>query len=200
MTNLPQWHLHVTVKPHANWTLHDVASALERDVIHHGMKPVVITNHFRDPRRMPYKEIIPTKHFSGTEAEATRELFNMGVTLNNRGWRVKRLKIEGNPELPEVCELPKSGAAYAIRQRALYYETHIKIDDWEVPMAVKHGFAISSTGNTARMIATYRHPALGNVYEHGVHLMGAFDRDEVVHVEAAVLDTAPELDEEWLRQ
>jgi hypothetical protein len=41
---------------------------------------------------------------------------------------------------------------------------------------------------------------MGSVYEHAVHLIGAFDRNEHARVEAAVLDTAPELDEEWLRQ
>lgn len=114
-----RWHLHVTVRPHWSWSLRDVAGALEREIERHDIKPVVVTNHLRDGRS--YRELIPTKHFEGSEADASRELFMMGMLLNNAGWRVRRLKIEGDARI-----VPNG--------RALYYEAHVKSPRVDVPL------------------------------------------------------------------
>ncbi len=167
------WHLHVTVQPHWSWSLKDVSSALQRDIDRHGIRPIVVTNVFHaDPARN-YKELIPTKNFKGTEAEASREIFKMGILLNNAGWRVKRLKIEGNPSI--------------IREgRALYYETHLK--------DVAHDKFPISTNAKGQRIATYRRATLDEVR------LVADGYPPPTRIEAAVLDTAPELDHDWINQ
>lgn len=179
------WHLHVTVQPHWSWTLSDVASALARDVERHGVKPVVITNHFRDPLRQPYKELIPTQHFEGDEATATRRIFNLGVLLNNAGWRVRRLKIEGDPRDPDVA------------RRAIYFETHLKNPQHVGPLA-----APRSTNARGDTFFTIRRSLACHIYEeierwNDVYRYGLDPRP---HVEAAVLDTNPALDADWINE
>lgn len=192
------WHLHVTVSPNRNWHIADISSALAVDIRTHNIKPVVLTNVFDDHRRN-YKELIPTKHFSGSEAEATRELFHMGVLLNNSGWRVRRLKIEGDPS-HRLQQTSVEGGAL-VRQRAIYYECHVKISPGLVLVARNLHMAISTTAKNT--FATVRHPTMGYVYSKASELIAtAFQYDGLVRhmeIEAAVLDTAPELDDDWLR-
>lgn len=170
------WHLHVTVQPHWSWTLTDVASALQRDIERHGVKPVVVTNHFRDGRS--YKELIPTKHVVGTESEAARTLFNLGILLNNAGWRVRRLKIEG-----DARRVPPG--------RALYYEAHVKAS------RITHVLP-RSTNAKGEDIFTVRDVDLMTVRQT---LNGWWPDGAISHrIEAAVLDTRPEMDEEWINE
>lgn len=172
------WHLHVTVKPPKEWRLVDVQRALEQDITRIGMKPIVVTNHFRDGRA-PYKELIPTKHVRGSEADAAREIFHMGVQLNNSGWRVKRLKIEGDASKASVAN------------RAIYYETHLKSLTPDSPLVVKERLPLSTNAKGDR-IYTMRRYVLAQIQ---IALLGMDYRTE-----AAVLDTAPELDSEWMNQ
>lgn len=169
------WHLHVTVRPHWSWTLTDVASALRRDIERHGIRPVVVTNHFRDGRPS-YKELIPTLHVEGDEAHASREIFRMGVLLNNAGWRVKRLKIEGDARM-----IPYG--------RALYYEAHIKS---YVPM--KLPFSTNAKGES---IYTARHADLLDLHMMLDELLQPTD---LRRIEATVLDTNPAMDHDWINQ
>jgi len=175
-----RWHLHVTVQPHWSWTLTDVASALARDVERHDVHPVVITNHFRDPARPPYREMIPTAHHEGDEASAARRIFSLGVLLNNAGWRVKRLKIEGDPTNEDVA------------RRALYFETHIKCQQAPAPL---------STNARGDRIFTVRRQYITDVDDEIAHWRDMCVVDPFIQykVEAAVLDTNPGMDEEWLR-
>lgn len=171
------WHLHVTVRPHWSWTLKDVASALQRDVERHGVRPIVVTNHFRTPGRPPYKELIPTKHFRGTETDASREIFKIGVLLNNSGWRVRRLKIEGD-------------ARTVPHGRALYYEAHVRdrAASGHLPWSVN---AKGEVIYTARRTYLFD---LNNLLDRTIPITAAR------RIEAAVLDTRPELDEEWINE
>lgn len=177
-----RWHLHVTVRPQRSWSHADVVAALTQDIERYGIKPVVVTNHMRDGTS--YRELIPTKHWVGDEASASRELFRMGVLLNNSGWRVRRLKIEGD-------------ATRVLAGRALYYEAHVKdppCPDDRVPR---------STNSRGQSIYTVRHPAMGAVYEGALRLYGLDPYDDhapPIKIEAAVLDTRPELDDEWMGQ
>lgn len=177
------WHLHVTVLPHWSWTLTDVASALRRDVERHGVRPIVITNHFRNANRAPYKELIPTKHFRGSEADASREIFRMGVLLNNAGWRVKRLKIEGDPS--------------KIREgRPLYYEAHVK-----VPGGAPLPDLPYSTNAKGEHICTARFTNYTETWNRVVFAHMHMKLDTLpIRIEAAVLDTNPQLDEEWINE
>lgn len=177
------WHLHVTVKPPHQWSFTDITRALECDMVRMGARPVVVTNHFA-PRhnRPPYKELIPTKHFKGSESNASREIFKMGVLLNNSGWRVKRLKIEGDARSMRIPE-----------GRALYYETHIKgapIDG-----------APRSTNAKGQAILTVRRGTLRDVRDACLNLFADTGHEcPVLRIEAIVLDTAPELDHDWINQ
>jgi hypothetical protein len=177
MTDQPHWHLHVTVKPHWTWTLRDVTEALRRDIERYDIKPVVITNHFRDPARKPYRELIPTKHFQGSETEAHREIFHMGVLLNNAGWRVKRLKIEGDPRV-------------VTPGRAIYYECHLRNVQWIDHLLPKSTTA-RSTFHTGRRQSTIA------LRELVLPLLPRELHDDI-HYEACVYDTAPELDADWI--
>jgi hypothetical protein len=176
------WHLHVTVLPHWSWSLSDVASALRRDVERHGVRPIVVTNHFRDPARSPYKELIPTKHFRGSEADASREIFRMGVLLNNAGWRVKRLKIEGDARSMRIPE-----------GRALYYEAHVKNP------SVDLGFP-RSTNAKGDVIQTIRKHVMRDVRDSALNAYADRGVCPLLRIEAAVLDTNPQLDEEWINE
>jgi len=183
------WHLHITVQPHWSWNVKDVASALQREIERFGAKPVVITNVFRDERRN-YKELIPTKHVRGTEAEASREIFQMGVLLNNAGWRVRRLKIEGDP-------------AHIKEGRALYYESHLK----NPALGVRASLGLrapTSTNAKGDHIVTVRRPTYESVVETmvGWRDAGLVDADTVrdARIEAAVLDTNPALDADWINE
>ncbi len=181
------WHLHVTVAPHKSWNRVDFTRALVHDAQKHSFRPVVVTNvipaqpaHGR-PERF-YRELIPTRHVRGTEAEATREIFQMGVLLNNAGWRVRRLKIEGS-----ASRVPAG--------RALYYETHLK------NLNPLPKFVPMSTNQRGDMIHTLRKHtmddmeiALDSVF---VDFIGNLDQ-RPTKIEACVLDTAPELDDEWM--
>ncbi len=174
-----KWHLHVTVQPHWSWTLSDVTSALKRDIERHEMKPLVITNHFRDPARPSYKELIPSKVVEADdEATASRMIFHMGVLLNNAGWRVKRLKIEGDARSPSV------------QRRAMYFECHLK--NPQIPLE-----APKSTSAKDNVFYTVRRDTLLDV-----QLAIAFwsDVDTYPEIEAAVLDTNPALDADWINQ
>jgi hypothetical protein len=178
------WHLHVTVEPHPSWSYVDVVDALRRDVERHQIRPLVIRNHFRD-NRPSYRELIPTKHHDGDEASASREIFHMGVLLNNAGWRVRRLKVEGNP------------GEGSNERRALYHECHVK-----VPIGTNTRLPISTTAKNT--FATIRRHAIDDVYcevtdlAHDVY--AATQQPVKIEIEAIVLDTAPEMDEEWISQ
>lgn len=176
------WHLHVTVSPHKNWTHANVVEALSCDLVRLHARPLVITNHFHiDPTRN-YKELIPTKHFEGDEAAASREIFHMGVVLNNSGWRVRRLKIEGDARDANN------------HRRAIYFETHIKNASILLP------FPCSSSlkGNVFHTVRCGTTSAIRD------RVLNAYaDTSDVcplLEMEAAVLDTAPELDHDWINQ
>lgn len=178
------WHLHVTVKPHWSWSLTDVASALQRDIERHDIKPVVITNHFHDGSRSSYRELIPTKHVKGTEADASREIFRMGILLNNAGWRVKRLKIEGR-------------ASQVTIGRALYCEVHIKNS------ILPSSAAPCSTNVKGDHIHTIRRATAEDVEMELYHWRDTYNgvfADIPIRIEAAVLDTNPDMDKEWINQ
>lgn len=179
------WHLHVTVQPHWSWSLTDVASALQRDIERHDIKPVVVTNHFHNTPERSYRELIPTKNFKGTEAGASREIFRMGILLNNAGWRVKRLKIEGNP-------------ANIREGRALYYECHLKNTGLS-PLA-----APCSTNVKGDHIHTVRRETILDVEDVVYRLLIDMGHPHLplppLRIEAAVLDTNPDLDKEWINQ
>ncbi len=182
------WHLHVTVQPHWSWSLKDVSSALQRDIDRHGIRPLVVTNHFRDGRQS-YRELIPTKHVRGTEAEASREIFKMGILLNNAGWRVKRLKIEGDP-------------SHIREGRALYYETHFKIPVGENHATYMGRVLPMSTNVKNDIICTLRRNVLLDVQLATDQFFEYRNMRDTVkpRIEAAVLDTAPELDHDWINQ
>lgn len=177
MNDAPHWHLHVTVQPHWTWTLRDVTDALRRDIERHDIKPVVITNHFRDPARKPYRELIPTRHFQGSETDASREIFRMGVLLNNAGWRVRRLKIEGDPRV-------------VTPGRALYYECHLR-NLPSLDISLPRSTTPRSTFHTARRqsMISLREFVLPNIPSE-IH--------DDVRYEVCVHDTAPELDADWI--
>ncbi len=174
------WHLHVTVEPHENWGHADVAEALRRDVERHGVRPLVITNWLCRGERS-YRELIPTKHHEGDEASASREIFHLGVMLNNAGWRVRRLKIEGEPT-PDNA------------RRAIYFETHLR--DAPLPKtaapystSLKHGYH------------TIRRSTYEAVRDCAMDLMITAGRMSLpLEIEAVVMDTAPEMDDEWINQ
>lgn len=177
------FHLHITVQPHWSWTHADLADALTQDVARHGVKPLVITNHFRDGRK-PYKELIPSKVYEAdSESDASREIFRLGVLLNNSGWRVKRLKIEGDPRHP------------AIAARALYYETHLK-NVLATPDLPRSSTAKGNVFHTVRW-STRQMQDVG---------LPSVLRDVLPclrgppEIEAAVLDTNPQLDHDWINQ
>lgn len=179
-----KWHLHVTVQPHWSWTLSDVASALQRDVERHGIKPVVITNHFRDSTRLPYRELIPTKHAEGDEADASRQIFHMGVLLNNAGWRVKRLKIEGSPLDTSVA------------RRALYFETHLKNPLTILPAPMSTNANGDKFYTVRRKYATDLDDEIMSWHDSGI-AESCYSRPIV---EAAILDTNPAMDADWINQ
>jgi hypothetical protein len=178
-----KWHLHITVKPHWNWTFVDVHEALKRDVERHGVKPLVITNHPRGGLQ-PYKELIPSKEVEGDEASASREIFRLGVLLNNAGWRITRLKIEGDP---------REGS---VRNRALYFETHLK----NAPLPLKLApISTTAKGNTFH---TLRAPRYTDIYLQMIRWQDEWPymKDFKYEIEACVLDTNPDLDKEWISQ
>lgn len=186
-TTANTWHLHVTVAPHHNWTSIDLALAIEQDVREQDIKIVAVTNMFRahsirDNRRLNYVELIPTKHLEKiSEAEATACLFHMAHKLRNHGWRVTRLKLEGNTNL-------------VAPGRALYHEGHLTILPENVPAAWGLGLAVSTTKK--RTIATARHASIGALTSK----LGSAQHIAVtpIRIEAATLDTNPGLDREWL--
>jgi hypothetical protein len=176
------WHLHVTVEPAPAWARADVAKALLYDAKKHDFESVVVTNVIpRDPRtgrpERTYRELIPTRHLRGTEAEASAEIFRMGVALNNAGWIVRRLKIEGDARL-------------VYPGRALYYETHMK----NPPRATNLPISRNSRGD---VIHTLRRSNKDDIKLALFNIFG--DDAEYPRMEACVLDTAPELDDEWMR-
>lgn len=182
-----KWHLHVTVQPHWSWTLSDVASALRRDIERHEMRPLVITNHFPHAPERSYRELIPSKEIEAPdESDASRMIFHMGVLLNNAGWRVRRLKIEGDARHEPV------------RQRAMYYECHVRILPEHVPLAREMGLAISTTERST--FATSRHDVYGLVEQRVRDLRCAMTDPPRTEIEAAVLDTNPALDSDWITQ
>jgi hypothetical protein len=182
---MSHWHLHITVKPHWNWTFVDVTEALKRDVERHSVKPLVITNHFHDGVRESYKELIPSKTVEGDEASASREIFRLGVLLNNAGWRIQRLKIEGDPREES-----------SVASRALYFETHLK----NAPLPLRAApISTTAKGNTFH---TVRAPRLTDILtrlwsweDEWPHMKGF-----KCEMEACVLDTNPQLDDEWMNQ
>lgn len=175
------WHLHVTVSPHRTWTHAHLVDALRIDIIEQpDTKLVRVSNMFHDARPS-YVELIPTMNHKGTEAEATYALFKMAHFLSNKGWRVRRMKIEG-----DAYKVPVG--------RALYYETHITAKlDFE-PLIKRLRLPLSVTGSGKRIV-TLRHPAMGEIYRRALEI----NRAPTI-VEAAVLDTNPDLDKEWLAQ
>lgn len=180
------WHLHVTVRPHLRWSLTDTAKAIEQDIIGEGIRLVHVTNVFREPRRN-YVEMIPTQHLKGaSEGEATFKLFMMARLLSNRGWRITRLKLEG-------------GAPRVVRGRALYYEAHAKIQPEHETLA--HSLRLPLSRTKDKMIATIRNTYPEDVDQtwNYMHYLG-MTLGQPMRIEAAVLDTAPELDNEWINQ
>jgi hypothetical protein len=177
------WHLHLTVVPHWSWNLRDVSSALKREIERYQVRPVVVTNVFHDDPSRNYKELIPTKHFRGTEAEASREIFQLGLLLNNAGWRVRRMKIEGDPS-----RLPVG--------RALYHEVHLKNPSLGIVMPT----SINAAGDR---IITIRRPTADDIHNFisdMVDRMLLYGHPLPPRIEATVLDTNPELDHDWINQ
>ena len=162
------WHLHVTV-------LESDTTVLEGLIRRHGGKVVRITNVMSDSSRN-YDEIIPTCFFRGSESHATMRLFQVACELEQRGFEIARLKIEG-----DARAVPTG--------RALYYEAHLKnLDEWRA------GRLPLSINARDEKIWTVRHGDWMTVRNLCDKL-----RVESARVEACVLDTAPELDDEWLR-
>ena len=179
-----RWHLHVTVTPHKSWSSVDVTRALEVDIRRHGIKPLVITNHLWSPPpgcADSYRELIPTKEIdTEDEAEAAREIFKMGVLMNNSGWRVQRLKIEGDPRDARVAA------------RALYFETHLK----NAPLPLRCAPLSTTAKNTFHTLRRRTRDELLLAVNNITAMYGPIPFE----VEAAVLDTNPALDDAWLNQ
>lgn len=178
------WHLHVTVRPHRTWGITDLARAIEKDMEHLNAKLVRVTNVV--PRGYNYTELIPTRHVKGTEAAATESLFRMTHLLSNSGWQIKRMKIEGHP-------------ASVAQGRALYYEAHAKIQPEHVSLA--HTLHLPISMSKDKIIATLRYPDplrindMWNIMHDKGMTLG-----QPLRIEAAVLDTNPDLDREWMMQ
>lgn len=191
-----EWHLHVTVEPHWTWTYVDVQKALQREIERSGMKIVVATN-YTTVRTLDKtivnkrKELIHTKHHAGDEASANREIFKMGVVLNNAGWRVRRLKVEGDPRSPDVA------------RRAMYFEAHLKIDERHVHVAQGMGFGISSTLKTPHY-ATIRSRTHDDVSLLFLDFVQECCRRTgepcapALQIEAITFDSNTAMDEDWL--
>jgi hypothetical protein len=102
----------------------------------------------------------------------------MGVLLNNAGWRVKRLKIEGD-------------ARAVTPGRAVYYECHLRNLPGDIPLA--RSTTPRSTFHTCRCPSYIE--LMG---ELRIHLPEEVCRD--ARIEACTFDTAPELDTDWIRE
>lgn len=191
------WHLHVTVDRGGD-NVHISATGFTIDMNQLGYRPVSVWNvmqgdppdaTYGDPRVRSYREWIPTQHFRGSEAKATYELFVMGHRLKNLGWIPRRLKIEGD------ARLVTSG-------RALYYEAHVKPKE---PLSYVrtirlNGEYLAISVSKESPIVTIRQSSLEELNHQFWLLSNVCDlRDVKRRVEACVLDTAPELDDEWLK-
>lgn len=177
------WHLHVTVQPHRSWGMRDTADAIVKDTETIGTKLVRVTNTFRTGHPVRnYVELIPTLHLKGTEAEATWKLFNMAHRLSNNGWHIRRLKIEGDASKVQVG-------------RALYFESHVKIQEEHVKFVHSRRWPVSRTTNN--IVVTVRDQSLGVVMDRATQVIPEF---QLHRVEACVLDSNPTMDREWLAQ
>lgn len=198
------WHLHVTVARYHEHSGRRVdyvsATGFGIDMRTLGYHPVSVWNAFHDdpPEVAPndkrvrgYREHIPTQHFRGTEARATHELFVMGHRLKKMGWVPIRLKIEGDPGI-------------VTPGRALYHEAHVKIPatlSWIRDVGLAYPVSVTNK-NT---ILTVRDERLTEVRVRMREMREQCKHDGLVltdesRIEVCVLDTAPELDERWLRQ
>lgn len=171
---ISHWHLHATVVPHWSWSLTDTAGALQRDIAQLGSKLVHVVNLLRDGGKRP--ELIPTQHYEGTEMEAVRQLFEFSHILQNKGWQVQRLKIEGDPR-------------HVPHERALYFEAHRKILPHEISSYI--GRPISVTKNST--MVTLRRKELPHLIDLLVSMSLA-----ATEVEICTLDTNEESDAGWI--
>lgn len=171
---MSHWHLHATVTPHWSWNLSDTASALSNDIKQLGAKLVHVVNILRDGSKRP--ELIPTQHYEGTEMQAVSQLFKLGHILENKGWQVQRLKIEGDLRHVDIG-------------RVIYWESHCRITPEEVPFF--NGRAVSITKKNT--LVTIRRRELPHLMEtlHSLSLA-------VTNVGACVLDTNEESDAGWI--
>lgn len=207
------WHLHVTVdKPDGVWS-DTWKQYFSEDCIRVGAKAVRVTNVFHadnnqkwvDPRTLPkgvnpyvtksYEELIPTVNYHGSETEAARNLFNLGVAFVRMGYRVVRLKMEASPNV-------------ASEKRMLYAETHVKVKNimgararasiLYVPMSIV-GVPVDGEGY---FIITGREPTIGHCHSFIDHMKKEFTYCivEEPRVEICTHDTNPELDKAWLSQ
>ncbi len=171
------YHLHVTVGFLISDAWEDKEWNKLIDLM--GYKPILVHNVTNNMKT--YEERIPTQHVKGTEAEAIKALFMMGWCLINVGFAVKRLKIETNPSSVNPA-------------RVLYYESHVKNLRDEARARARNLRVPMSRNERGEEIFTVRHPAMGHVYELATSLTG-----QLAKIEATILDTAPELDKEWMR-
>ncbi len=175
------WHLHVTV---ASKILTPADEAHFRDK--YGIKFVRVHNMVQD--QPGYPELIPTMHVKCSEAVAIRRLMDMHHVLLSHGFGILRHKIEGN------------ASTIVGRDRVLYYESHLKNLLPEAEARAKNLRVPLSINARGERIYTIRHPAVGHVYELAWSLSRAEeDHTRTPRIEACVLDTAPELDDSWMK-
>lgn len=180
------WHLHVTVERRDGMPGYISKTGYELDMRRLELRPTTVLNIMRDESQN-YREHIPTRHFAGSEAKATALLFDTAIDLARLGYWPKRLKIEGDARMP-------------IRiGRALYYEAHAK-----VPMTPQRALELIDnlpiSVTKKHVVATIRGHSVGevmNILTDASAMLGIDPRN--ARVEACVLDTAPELDDAWMR-
>lgn len=177
------WHLHVTAEPHfQKGPKIDTMRLLLSEEFGLDSKIVQVTNVI--PYAKSYNELIPTLASAGSEAVATRKLFDLGAFLLEYNWSVKRLKIEGDFRVVPVG-------------RVLYYEAHMKNLE---PLGSQYAQRYSecyhiSVNRRSEIIYTVRSPQLVTVQNL---IAAVLDSTQAPKIEACVLDTAPELDSVWM--
>jgi hypothetical protein len=172
----------VTIRPPRAWTFVDVTEALKRDIERLGAHPVVQT--WVGVGTGGRRELLAVRLVDGCEASAGRWIFQMGVLLNNGGWRVRRLRIDA----PLYAE--------AASRRALYLESRVQVEGEGVAVARRLCFPIASEGGTSW--AVLRTPDCVTMSDRLAHLISALGHGgyhpALQEVRAVTHDTAPDDD------
>jgi hypothetical protein len=184
-----KYRLRVNVEPHRSWVLSDTASALHHDIDRLDAAPVVsilVPCCGVSPIGKNRRELVVLKYLDGDDADASRQIFHMGVLLNNSGWRVQRLRVDGD-----------ALDAYTAK-RAIYSEICIAISEQNAPYARDIGFAISVSNK--QIYATSRAQSITDLLLARANLLlRETGEDKPLVVSAIVIDTYPELDKDWMR-